>query len=179
MLPALDYFINFCIKPYNHKRLRTQFIGRKTAISGSLVTASTLTPAREPGLVKSRTRLTLEKRNEILSQTLFPIKQRSWANGRLRKPRRGRAAGPAPYLVEVQLPGLGVALHRGGSQLLQQAAELRRRQAQVRAEHTQHILAEGERGPRRLPSEAGGRQEQEPSHRPARGHPGRGCPSRA
>lgn len=47
VLPALDYFINFSIKCYDHKRLTSQLIRRKTAISGSLNTTSPLTLVRE------------------------------------------------------------------------------------------------------------------------------------
>lgn len=184
VLPALNYFINFCIKSYNHKRPTAQFIGHKTAVSGSLVTASPLTSARRSDPVKkkkkNRTRLTLERQNQVLSPALVPFNQRSSTNGRPLTPRRLGKGGPArPYLVEVQLSRLGGALHGGGSQTLQQAPELRRRQAPVGAEHAQHILAEGEPGHLRLPSEASGRQQQEPSHRSTRSHRGRGCPSRA
>lgn len=54
VLPALNYFINFCIKSYNHKRPTAQFIGHKTAVSGSLVTASPLTSARRSDPVKKK-----------------------------------------------------------------------------------------------------------------------------
>ena len=81
VLPALNYFINFCIKSYNHKRPTAQFIGHKTAVSGSLVTASPLTSARRSDPVKktkqnktkNRTRLTLERQNQVLSPALSPL----------------------------------------------------------------------------------------------------------
>lgn len=106
-------------------------------------------------------RLKLEKCHAILPPSLLPNKECSHTNQSLRPPRpwQGRGGGGPPYLVEVQPAGLGDTLLGGGSQLLQQARELRRRQAPIRAEHAQHILAKGEPGPQHRASDARGRQQ--------------------
>lgn len=63
-----------------------------------------------------------------------------------------------PYLVEVELAQLQRSLLGCSPQALQQAPQLRGRQALVGAEHSQHILSEGELRPLRGASQAGGRQ---------------------